>query len=46
MANNIGYRTGFANNDKCTYRNPSRLSNIVLGNSLGGRTELLNYERS
>ena len=28
------------------YRNPSRLSNIVLGNSLGGRTELLNYERS
>ena len=28
------------------YRNPPRLSNIVLGNSLGGRTELLNYERS
>ena len=28
------------------YRKLSRLSNIVLGNSLGGRTELLNYERS
>ena len=28
------------------YRKLSRLSNIVLGNSLGGGTELLNYERS
>ena len=28
------------------YRKTPRLSNIVLGNSLGGRTELLTFERS
>ena len=30
----------------CYYRNPSRLSILVLGNFLGGRTEMLTFELS
>ena len=47
---NLGFRTQHIyyspSSQPHTYRKTPRLSNIVLGNSLGGGTKLLNFESS